>query len=78
MNVRAFLKHCNRLVSVRRLAKRPARREEARSIYERLLGRSSDLGLFAEQLDATTDEHRGNYPQAFTHMAVVNHALRLV
>ena len=51
--------------------------EEARTVYERLLSRGNDLGLFAEELDAATGEHRGNFPQGFTHMAVINHALRL-
>jgi GH15 family glucan-1,4-alpha-glucosidase len=53
------------------------RRDEARAIYERLLARGNDLGLFAEQLDAATGEHRGNFPQGFTHMSIINHALRL-
>lgn len=53
------------------------RRDEARDIYERLLARGNDLRLFAEQLDAATGEHRGNFPQAFTHMSIINHALRL-
>jgi GH15 family glucan-1,4-alpha-glucosidase len=46
-------------------------------VFERLLKRANDVGLFAEQIDASTGEHRGNFPQAFTHMAVINHALRL-
>jgi GH15 family glucan-1,4-alpha-glucosidase len=37
----------------------------------------NELGLFAEELDAATGEHRGNFPQGFTHMAMINHALRL-
>jgi GH15 family glucan-1,4-alpha-glucosidase len=52
--------------------------DQAREIFERLLGRANDVGLFAEQIDAPTGEHRGNFPQAFTHMAVINHALRLI
>jgi GH15 family glucan-1,4-alpha-glucosidase len=53
------------------------RTEEARAVYERLLSHGNELGLFAEELDAATGEHRGNFPQGFTHMAVINHALRL-
>lgn len=53
------------------------RRDEAQAIYERLLARGNGLGLFAEQLDAATGEHRGNFPQGFTHMSIINHALRL-
>lgn len=51
--------------------------DQARAIFERLLARGNDLGLFAEEIDAGTGEQRGNFPQAFTHMAVINHALRL-
>jgi GH15 family glucan-1,4-alpha-glucosidase len=53
------------------------RRDEARAVYERLLARGNALGLFAEQLEAATGEHLGNFPQAFTHMSIINHALRL-
>ncbi|MCR0981990.1 glycoside hydrolase family 15 protein [Roseomonas pecuniae] len=51
--------------------------EPARLIFERLLERGNDLGLFAEEIDAATGEQRGNFPQGFTHMAIINHALRL-
>ena len=50
---------------------------KATAIFERLLARANDVGLFAEEIDAATGEQRGNFPQAFTHMAVINHALRL-
>ncbi len=53
------------------------RREEATALFERLLTRGNDLGLFAEEIDAETGEQRGNVPQGFTHMAVINHAVRL-
>ncbi|MBP0491174.1 glycoside hydrolase family 15 protein [Pararoseomonas indoligenes] len=53
------------------------RTEPARLVFERLLGRGNDLGLFAEEIDAATGEQRGNFPQGFTHMALINHALRL-
>ncbi len=51
--------------------------EEATALFERLLARANDLGLYAEQIDAATGEQRGNFPQAFTHMALINTALRL-
>ena len=50
---------------------------EARDIFERLLGLGNDLQLFGEEIDPATGDQRGNFPQGFTHMAVVNHALRL-
>ena len=50
---------------------------EATALFERLLARANDLGLYAEEIDAATGEQRGNFPQAFTHMALVNDALLL-
>ncbi len=50
---------------------------EATALFERLLARGNDLGLFAEEIDADTGEQRGNFPQGFTHMALINCALRL-
>ncbi len=51
--------------------------ERARPLFERLLMRANDVGLFAEQIDARSGDQRGNFPQAFTHMSVINHAFRL-
>ncbi|MGA9876244.1 MAG: glycoside hydrolase family 15 protein [Solirubrobacteraceae bacterium] len=45
---------------------------EARRLCERLLGYSSELGLYAEELEASSGRHLGNYPQAFTHLALIN------
>ena len=53
------------------------RMEEATPLFERLIARGNDLGLFAEEIDAQSGEQRGNLPQGFTHMAVINHAVRL-
>ena len=50
----------------------------ARQLCERLLGFASGLGLYAEQLDATTSRHFGNFPQALTHLALVNAALHVI
>ena len=54
------------------------RTREATDLFERLIGRGNDLGLFAEEIDAATGEQRGNFPQAFTHMAIINNAVRLM
>ncbi len=53
------------------------RTREARDIFERLLDRGNDLQLFGEEVDPATGDQRGNFPQGFTHMAIINHALRL-
>ncbi|AWB20740.1 glycoside hydrolase family 15 protein [Methylobacterium currus] len=53
------------------------RTDEAEPLFARLLTRGNDLGLFAEEIDAGTGEQRGNVPQGFTHMAIINHAVRL-
>ena len=54
----------------------PATRE-AETRFERLLGHGNDLGLFSEELDPATGGMLGNFPQAFTHMSIVNGAKRL-
>lgn len=46
----------------------------ARSMMDRLLSRASDLGLFAEEFEAGSGEQIGNFPQGFTHMAVIHEA----
>jgi GH15 family glucan-1,4-alpha-glucosidase len=47
-------------------------REPARELCERLLGLAGSLDLFAEELDAGSGRHWGNFPQAFTHLALIN------
>jgi GH15 family glucan-1,4-alpha-glucosidase len=44
---------------------------EAEVLLERLIGLSNDVGLFAEETYASTGEALGNFPQAFTHMALI-------
>jgi GH15 family glucan-1,4-alpha-glucosidase len=52
-------------------------RDRAAALFERLAGRTNDLGLFAEQIDLSTGEQLGNFPQAFSHIGLLSAALRL-
>jgi GH15 family glucan-1,4-alpha-glucosidase len=45
---------------------------DAEHLCERLLAYSSPLGLYGEELEASSGRHLGNYPQAFTHLALIN------
>ncbi|HLW95114.1 MAG TPA: glycoside hydrolase family 15 protein, partial [Solirubrobacteraceae bacterium] len=47
-------------------------KERAKELCERLLSHASPLGLYAEELDAKSGRHLGNFPQAFTHLALIN------
>ncbi|HEX3397698.1 MAG TPA: glycoside hydrolase family 15 protein [Steroidobacteraceae bacterium] len=53
------------------------RRTEAEALFERLLALSNDVGLFAEEYDPRAKRMLGNFPQALTHMALVNTAMLL-
>jgi GH15 family glucan-1,4-alpha-glucosidase len=53
------------------------RHDEARELFERLLGVSNDLGLLAEEYDPSEKRQLGNFPQAFTHVGLVNSAYNL-
>lgn len=53
------------------------RRADATARFERLLGLRNDLGLLAEQYDVTAKRQVGNFPQAFSHVALVNSAANL-
>ena len=50
------------------------RKEEARDLFERLLKLRNDLGLYSEEYDPRTKRQLGNFPQAFTHVAMINTA----
>jgi GH15 family glucan-1,4-alpha-glucosidase len=47
-------------------------KDAARELCERLLAYASGMGLYAEHLDPDTGRHLGNFPHAFTHLALVN------
>jgi GH15 family glucan-1,4-alpha-glucosidase len=53
------------------------RAEEARALFERLLTKANDVGLYAEEIDPVNGTFLGNYPQAFTHLALINSAIHL-
>jgi GH15 family glucan-1,4-alpha-glucosidase len=53
------------------------RLDEAERLFERLLSLRNDLGLFAEEWDPESRRQLGNFPQAFTHVALVNTAFNL-
>ncbi|MFF8035342.1 MULTISPECIES: glycoside hydrolase family 15 protein [unclassified Streptomyces] len=53
------------------------RRKEARELFERLLGLANDVGLLAEEYDPVGGRLLGNFPQAFSHIGLVNTALAL-
>jgi GH15 family glucan-1,4-alpha-glucosidase len=50
---------------------------DARALFERLLSVRNDVGLLAEQYDPRAHRHTGNFPQAFSHVALVNTAFNL-
>jgi GH15 family glucan-1,4-alpha-glucosidase len=52
--------------------------QRAHDLMERLLRIASPLGLYAEEFDAATDRHLGNFPQAFSHLALIEAAARIV
>ena len=53
------------------------REDEARALFERLLALRNDLGLISEEYDPVNGCMLGNFPQAFTHLALVNSAFAL-
>ena len=53
------------------------REEEARALFERLLSVTNDVGLLAEEYDPVAKRMLGNFPQAFSHVSLVNTAFNL-
>ena len=53
------------------------RTDEARELFERLLEMRTDLGLLSEEYDTREKRLLGNFPQAFSHVGLVNTALNL-
>ncbi|MEU1303358.1 glycoside hydrolase family 15 protein [Streptomyces shenzhenensis] len=51
------------------------RTQEARELFERLVGLANDVGLLSEEYDPVAGRQLGNFPQAFSHIALVNTAL---
>jgi alpha,alpha-trehalase len=52
--------------------------EHARALCGKLLSLASPLQLYAEEIDAASGMHLGNFPQAFTHLALIDAVLRVV
>ena len=51
--------------------------EEARALFERLLGLANDLGLLAEEYDVPRRRQVGNFPQAFSHLTLIGAAIAI-
>jgi GH15 family glucan-1,4-alpha-glucosidase len=52
--------------------------DRARALCSKLLSFGSDLQLYAEEIDAHTGQHLGNFPQAFSHLALINAVMHLI
>jgi GH15 family glucan-1,4-alpha-glucosidase len=53
------------------------RRADARAVFERLIGTANDVGLLSEEYDLSAKRLVGNFPQAFSHVGLVNTAYNL-
>jgi GH15 family glucan-1,4-alpha-glucosidase len=53
-------------------------RQRARDLMEKLLSVASPLGLYAEEFDTSTGRHLGNFPQAFSHLALIEAGARII
>jgi GH15 family glucan-1,4-alpha-glucosidase len=52
--------------------------DRARALCEKLLSYASPLGLYAEEIDPRSGRHLGNFPQAFTHLALINAVMHVI
>jgi GH15 family glucan-1,4-alpha-glucosidase len=50
----------------------------ARALCEKLLAHASPLALYAEEIDAKSGRHQGNFPQAFTHLSLINALINII
>ena len=53
------------------------RSDEAHALFERLLSLTNDLGLLSEEVDVHSGRQLGNFPQAFSHVSLINTARNL-
>jgi GH15 family glucan-1,4-alpha-glucosidase len=53
------------------------RQEEARALFEQMVGRRSSLGMLSEDFDIAAGEHWGNFPQTFSMVGIIHSAMRL-
>jgi GH15 family glucan-1,4-alpha-glucosidase len=54
------------------------RKDEAQALFDRLLALRNDVGLLAEEYDPVAKRQLGNFPQAFSHLSLINAARRLM
>jgi GH15 family glucan-1,4-alpha-glucosidase len=52
--------------------------DRARDMCEKMLSYASPLGLYAEEIDPRSGRHLGNFPQAFTHLALINAVMHVI
>ena len=52
--------------------------ERARALCEKLLSFASPLYLYAEEIEAASGRHLGNFPQAFTHLSLINAVMSVI
>ena len=53
------------------------RHRQAQDLFDKVLRRATPLGLYAEEIDPYSGAHLGNFPQAFSHISLINVAVSL-